>query len=670
MEKTDFDSAAKGIELLYIWIQEDETGFIREQGFNLSSQYRFRVTSFGENRYNLYCDVNTDYPNMWNTGNIINLTAIVGKNGSGKTSLLRQLISVVPEPTDPIERVMHPHIQTLQAYKQDDSVLIVHNFPEEVFVNKTSFQMIRLPDFSRLPSDSLAASQSRCFLSNTNLGSLFNIGGSQCFKPVVFSPLAGIGINNYTYEFSRKVSGHKMGKDLPQLFLEMQDTIAGHVNEGHFDAIVRLSYYDHLYSGNIPRHHLLPKERKVRFEIVNPINWMNRKNYGNNEWKERYGTSVRQMLDWYYKLNYSMFPQKQVHPVSVLKDALALELIYLTDDVNINERDLTQLREDPRWYLGHRLKNSPNGHEAILSYYRAAWDEINEFGTLLKSCTTERDDLYSHKLSSGDNWWVARDETFRRLCAFIDKLMRNEYSFVLKYLNMDLPPQSSGECALQFIFSRLRLPPCFRDILGTENIEIKDNVLLLLDEIDLYMHPEWQRKFLKMLADELKEEYPDKHIQVIITTHSPLVLSDIPAGNTIYLKNKDGHCAIVPPTGKKDSFGANIFTLLKDSFFLERSIGEFAFSRIEEMINRLNELKNNPADTKLREQCRDYSRIINIIGEPVIRQRLELLYHEACDQLDEQDIEDVGRRLNNHDPAQRKKYREMLQKLLDETKDD
>ncbi len=56
----------------------------------------------------------------------------------------------------------------------------------------------------------------------------------------------------------------------------------------------------------------------------------------------------------------------------------------------------------------------------------------------------------------------------------------------------------------------------------------KAHAIVLIDEIDTYLHPKWQRNILKVLADE----FPN--VQFVVTTHSPMVLGNL---NT---KNEDG----------------------------------------------------------------------------------------------------------------------------------
>ena len=57
----------------------------------------------------------------------------------------------------------------------------------------------------------------------------------------------------------------------------------------------------------------------------------------------------------------------------------------------------------------------------------------------------------------------------------------------------------------------------------------------------------------------------EKPIQIVITSHSPLILSDIPRQNIIYLNRHDGKTVVENSDNHKQSFGANIYTILKEN---------------------------------------------------------------------------------------------------------
>jgi len=154
-------------------------------------------------------------------------------------------------------------------------------------------------------------------------------------------------------------------------------------------------------------------------------------------------------------------------------------------------------------------------------------------------------------------------------------------------------------------------------------IEYKsNNFLFILDEPDNTLHPQWQKKFIDELIKILNKL--NKKVHILITTHSPFMLSDLPKQNIIFLdKNEDGTCKVVDGLkDKKQTFGANIHTLLSDSFFMEDGLmGEFAKGKIDEVIKLLNQNKLSDKEIKQCEQ------IISIIGEPIIKNQLEKMLH-------------------------------------------
>lgn len=66
--------------------------------------------------------------------------------------------------------------------------------------------------------------------------------------------------------------------------------------------------------------------------------------------------------------------------------------------------------------------------------------------------------------------------------------------------------------------------------LGREAVRLTPGVVLI-DEVDLYLHPHWQRHVLQ----DLKEAFPN--IQFIVTTHSPFIIQSVGEGQLISLDN-------------------------------------------------------------------------------------------------------------------------------------
>lgn len=87
---------------------------------------------------------------------------------------------------------------------------------------------------------------------------------------------------------------------------------------------------------------------------------------------------------------------------------------------------------------------------------------------------------------------------------------------------------SSGERAFQNIFTWLNLIPLFSKIYKNFNVSLRGTVLLLIDELDLYLHPDWQTIFMKKLLEEIRSQFSKYKVQIVFATHSPLCISDIP----------------------------------------------------------------------------------------------------------------------------------------------
>lgn len=79
------------MELLYVWINSNDTGYIKQEGFNFSPEYRF-IMEYSKERWILKEDNSFQKKiSIFKTSVIENVTAIIGENGVGKTSLLTWL---------------------------------------------------------------------------------------------------------------------------------------------------------------------------------------------------------------------------------------------------------------------------------------------------------------------------------------------------------------------------------------------------------------------------------------------------------------------------------------------------------------------------------------------------------------------------------------------------
>ena len=171
---------------------------------------------------------------------------------------------------------------------------------------------------------------------------------------------------------------------------------------------------------------------------------------------------------------------------------------------------------------------------------------------------------------------------------------------------------------------------------------VYDHLNVILEEIELYFHPELQRTYLKRLFDGIKQvDIPNiKSLNICFVTHSPFVLSDIPARNILALKKDTRDTEKI----SLSTFGANIHEMLKNSFFLKNgSIGDYAFWVITQIIESLQ----NVADKKeiINTGVELHNKIM-LIDEPIIRNVLLREYHKLYpSNSKEQEIAELKKKL-------------------------
>lgn len=186
---------------------------------------------------------------------------------------------------------------------------------------------------------------------------------------------------------------------------------------------------------------------------------------------------------------------------------------------------------------------------------------------------------------------------------------------IFRFFEMSLSGLSDGEEASLNLFSTINW---FIEV----DCENKKFITLTLDEPDVFLHPELNRVLFSNLL-KLLSQYKDKKFKLIIATHSPYLLSDIHHKDTILLElSEEGNSTI--KINNKNTFGANIMDLYKDSFFMESTFGEFAKGKIQDIIAELSDKKIEIT----KERKEEIWETIQIIGENLVRKKLENMYYE------------------------------------------
>lgn len=179
------------------------------------------------------------------------------------------------------------------------------------------------------------------------------------------------------------------------------------------------------------------------------------------------------------------------------------------------------------------------------------------------------------------------------------------------------PKMSAGERSSHALWARLF------EWIG-EHPQAAKNLVLFLDETETTLHPSLQRRLVKNFILFFEEFFPDAHVHIIFSTHSPNLLSDIPIGNVVLLRRDAvaSESAVEPVSICVDTiaecipntFGSNVFDLYYRHFKLDDGpVGVFASEKINALC-QLDKKRASKNDILTRE----------LIGDDYVRGYLRL----------------------------------------------
>ncbi|GAA5018427.1 hypothetical protein GCM10025794_06130 [Massilia kyonggiensis] len=244
--------------------------------------------------------------------------------------------------------------------------------------------------------------------------------------------------------------------------------------------------------------------------------------------------------------------------------------------------------------------NDPKGFEEIAATFATALDDLdgcverllgplvlssaNALFTFLESSTSRftplADDYTRFEIEISGDSAVNRNQLTQLILHHVQDLRRRSVRWSFEFSGI-----SEGQKTLLTFYSRLYHAMQMARTVG--------NAVILIDEHETGLHPEWQRRYLKELIDFIgRENKLPTTVQVLLSTHSPFVVSDLPA----QLVN------IVDPApgARQETFAANLLDLLLSPVFMDKSTGEFAASKIRELLASVAEAQRPEDVEKLR----------------------------------------------------------------------
>ena len=134
--------------------------------------------------------------------------------------------------------------------------------------------------------------------------------------------------------------------------------------------------------------------------------------------------------------------------------------------------------------------------------------------------------------------------------------------------------------------------------------EIEERSILFLDEPENHLHPPLLSALIRALSDLLM----DRNGVAIVSTHSPIVLQEIP-GNCVWVLDRDEYNEVSAVRPDRETFGTNLGALIYDVFDLEMSRSGFRrlireaveeFGSYDEVSREFGNHLGNEADLLLR----------------------------------------------------------------------
>ncbi|MDO8454729.1 MAG: AAA family ATPase [Sulfurimonas sp.] len=574
------------MELVYLWVEDYKN--IQNQGFNFSPRFTCKYEDA-----ELTIDENKEHVSIFPEN--INVTAIVGENGSGKSSVLEVLSSLYMNIyiNSKEDKSFTIYRDKKQFYLYCDNAKETTEFDK--FINIVNKTQIASPNGFSNGADYKILYFSNCLTDMTNkkqfelfkstAGYSFHNG----FKPQNLLMKDDKNLADFEQKFSSIL------KDDNKFFDFLDDNLLfdSYKYEIHISELEAYLVGDNLFCQELSfrKENIEDKEKLFyRFLIVSLISETENLVFKSGDkrfnkdrpkpMKEYFKTEVADEIEDFSTENYDFVYYEKIKQICV--DSLK----QINEDTKISSLLLEQdkIKEIIDLYsLESKIK--PTVHNE----YEIGNEPPKE---------TSADKIFKSK-----NFQL-REEM--KLNDFEKVLLRNNILrinfFDSRKTNCDYLSLSTGEQE-------------YLKILTNISYSIKQSkekkYLFLFDEIEISLHPNWQKKLISNI-DSILKKLNGGNIHFILTSHSPFILSDLPKENVIFLKDgKQIHVDI-------NTFGANIHTLLSHGFFMKDGLmGEFAKGKINEAIKLLNQKALSKEDMNFCEN------IILIIGEPILKRQLQ-----------------------------------------------
>jgi predicted ATP-binding protein involved in virulence len=582
------------MELLFVWIKKHKG--LSELGINFSNEFKF---NFDETKNTIEIVKERAYiPNFFGD-NICSLTGLIGENGTGKTSILGFILEY-------LSQGIHNNSENDNVYIFRKGDEINYNSLSEItFIgNISSLKFKRIKDLDDIKSQYTTVYFSNAFDPTSR--------NSTNYTLTQFGETKNLSTQYLIYKDYQE----KTGNDALVKNISYQDRMSAFASL-EFVRMARLIRWlnlkeakGHEFPVSIPKYlniSLIFNDNEygktlsqLEFELKNYFNIS--KNNKNNFLLQSFLAAVNH---WMFEIKFTMGPKS----INILLEKIPLKIIQYLKSHTYNRNPSNSI--------------VPEFHDIF--YFLIRDEEYHVLQSRIEKIQTFFEKLGEYIFKPGITFTYGKDN--RLLSVEYSKAYKkaseelieayhstDQISGYLEFYFSHVPENetnlSSGEYAILSIFSRL----------NAMKLEYNKPLLLLIDEAELALHPQWQKEFIYHFVDFISEKFSNRKVQIILTSHSPFILSDIPTNCLVLLKRQqEKTIALKNLNDSLETFGANIHELFTDTFFLKDGLmGEFARHKIKELIleiDKADNIENDYYEASLKNR-------ISIIGEPFLRAKI------------------------------------------------
>ncbi|QKJ22304.1 AAA family ATPase [Poseidonibacter lekithochrous] len=607
------------MELIYLWVEKYKN--IENEGFNLSPRFKCEFKN-GELTIE-----KKEYTNIFPKN--INVSAVIGKNGSGKSTIIKLILFLIfcKNFKNDSEYPIGTLVYILKQFSDKELFLLIytdgcfkkiafssfirHLKDSEFFDNATTKMMTGsypiqneiLPAYDELPQNELTFFTFYLnYMTDTLNDGYHDNWINQIYhkKDEYKTPLLIQPNKHNTSSYSDNINLYMIDSVNQQRLILLYRYIT--VNQkitSFFDPNyikIKNNFIDH-FRVNMSNSDFV--ELSIIKKVANKLNILLHKKEVNCD------------------LDNKKIPVlfKEIEDNRNFKYMNLLYLVFkllVTSKEYFNQEKYDTLEKN---ILDKIMNNELPSENELISYNFKEYildDYLDDYRVkkILQSIEFEKNKTYNNsffKLLMNDKKVLIKDikDILEKLPPWID--------IVFYKNNISFESLSSGEKAI------------FRTLIDIvyqiQKVKVHYNTInIILDETELGLHPQWQKEYLKDILETVALHINENLlINLVFTTHSPFILSDLPKENVIFLK--DGR-QIYPEI---ETFGSNIHTLLSHGFFMENGhMGDFAKEKINQAYNFITK-----RDTSYLKSLKEVQDIINIIGEPLIKKQLQNLFDET-----------------------------------------